>query len=477
MLKFFILLLSSTATMITTTSAQAWFDDIGFTSLEAQEGVATPRGAGISVGIVEANASGTTNYTPNTASSQFTGKTITDASGTSGGVSSHATTVSTRFFGNTGSIASGITDVNVYSAGDYLVSGGLKTGATGGSPASRQPTVFTEKIMNHSYISNGFSDVNNNPLPALTAEAIKRFDYSLARDNTLGVVGLNNGSGTTVPALLAHNYNGISVGLTNGAHSTGATTIEGAGRVKPDLVAPDSLTSYATPQVSASAAVLLSSSHSTANYEQITTQKAVLMAGATKEGKAFETSWSRTDTQSLDAHYGAGEVNVHNSFNIQAAGEKAVGSSGSANHIGWDYAELVASTVNTYSFTIDPAHLLTEFSAVLTWNREVDSIDFSSATVSDLKLELTDSLGTLIQLSDSSVDNVEHIYLNSGIAGDDLEAGTYNLKVSSDVGDASAYSLAWRSEIELISESIPEPSTAMLLALASIGFITRRARC
>ncbi|MGJ8656000.1 MAG: PEP-CTERM sorting domain-containing protein [Akkermansiaceae bacterium] len=453
-------------------SSQAWFDDIGYTALAAQEGASTPDGAGIVVGVVEASESGT-NYTPDTGSAQFTGKTITDVTGSSGGISGHANTVSTRFFGNTGSIASGITTANFYSAGSYLTDGGLRTGETF-EPTSIpiQPNIFTEKIMNHSYVSSGFTTGSPDftPFPAATSEALKRFDYSLVRDNTLAVVGLNNGSATPVPALLAHNYNGITVGLTNGNHSTGATTTEGAGRVKPDLVAPDTLyTSYSTPMVSASAAVLLSSTHSTANYENITTQKAVLMAGATKEGEAFEGVWSRSDSQPLDAHYGAGEVNVLNSFNIQAAGEQAIGS---ANHIGWDYAELVASTTNTYTFTISPADLLTEFSAVLTWNREVENTTFLTATVSNLKLELTDSMGALIQLSDSAVDNVEHIYLNQAMGDTALTAGTYNLKVSSDDGDASDYSLAWRSELS----SIPEPSSTMLLSLASFGFIVRRSK-
>lgn len=323
--------------------------------------------------------------------------------------------------------------------------------------------------MNHSYVAqNGFTDPTGNPLPAVTSEGLKRFDYSLVRDNTLAVVGLNNGTGTTIPQLLAHNYNGVSVGRSDGGHSTGTTTTEGAGRTKPDLVAPGTATSYATPMVSASAAVLLSSPHSTANYEIITSQKAVLLAGATKEGELFETSWSRTSANPLDLHYGAGEVNVLNSHHILAAGEKSIGATDTT---GWDYGAITASSINTYTFTVGPTELLTEFSAALTWNREVDNITFASATMSDLDLELRDSLGNLVQSSTSMVDNVEHLYINPGIEGSALVADTYSLIVKSISGDDN-YSLAWRSELT----AVPEHSTSGLCFLASSFFLLRRRR-
>ena len=59
----------------------------------------------------------------------------------------------------------------------------------------------------------------------------------------------------------------------------------------------------------------------------------------------------------------------------------------------------------------------------------------------DLNLDFYDSsgsfLGSLLDESKSAVDNVEHIYLQ------DLPAGTYHLKVSSDTN--RDFGLAWRS--------------------------------
>ena len=47
----------------------------------------------------------------------------------------------------------------------------------------------------------------------------------------------------------------LAVGLTNGGSSYGPTSVDGTGRVKPDLVTPSSQTSYATPMVASAAAL------------------------------------------------------------------------------------------------------------------------------------------------------------------------------------------------------------------------------
>ena len=64
-----------------------------------------------------------------------------------------------------------------------------------------------------------------------------------------------------------------------------------------------------------------------------------------------------------------------------------------------------------------------------------------SENLGDLNLEFYDSsdsfLGNLLDESKSTVDNVEHIYLQ------DLPAGTYHLKISSDTN--KDFGVAWRS--------------------------------
>ncbi|MBL6912527.1 MAG: hypothetical protein ISR40_02555, partial [Puniceicoccaceae bacterium] len=80
-----------------------------------------PTGNGIRVTQVESpfSGSGATNFMPNAANSQFTGKTITDQTG-GGTASSHGTTVGQNLYGNTTSMAPGITDIDVYEAEDWL---------------------------------------------------------------------------------------------------------------------------------------------------------------------------------------------------------------------------------------------------------------------------------------------------------------------------------------------------------------------
>ena len=89
----------------------------------------------------------------------------------------------------------------------------------------------------------------------------------------------------------------------------------------------------------------------------------------------------------------------------------------------------------------------TDFSILLAWNAKItdtnpDENVFAPTepVVQNLNLQLYDSttsfMGSLLDQSISTVDNVEHIYMNS------LAAGTYTLKVS---GAANwDYGLAWR---------------------------------
>ena len=124
-------------------------DDIGYTQLEFEQGGNTPDGSGISVTQVEGAQSFVGNdpvYLPDPGVFQFIGKTITVKSGSaSGAYSSHASGVGTSFYGNTSSIAPGISLVdafweNGWVQGDFLRYGGLK------------PKVSSSRIANHSWI-------------------------------------------------------------------------------------------------------------------------------------------------------------------------------------------------------------------------------------------------------------------------------------------------------------------------------------
>jgi len=61
-------------------------------------------------------------------------------------------------------------------------------------------------------------------------------------------------------SLLSSAYNMIAVGRTDGGQDFGSDAIDSvyvAGRTRPDLVAPETTTSAATPEVSAVAALLV----------------------------------------------------------------------------------------------------------------------------------------------------------------------------------------------------------------------------
>ena len=426
-----------------------YLDDIGLIALRAELGAAIPTGTGVGVTQVEANTSAGLSYMPDITNSDFAGKTIVARSGASA-ISGHATTVGVFYYGLTGSLCPGVTSVDVYNADLWVYSGFLKTNTT------TAPVVESRKVQNHSWIGNVDSG------GPIDLEILRRFDFAIQRDDFLAVVGVNNGSGSGIPALLANAYNAISVGLTNGDHSTGVTTVDGAGRVKPEMVAPQLATSFATPQVS-SAATMLRGAAPAAGQHSVTL-KSLLLAGATKDQFA---NWSRTSTRPLDTHYGAGQLNVFHSYHMLAAGQQTASGSTSVNKRGWDYNTTLA-TPRQYFFDISAGDGSTRFSAALTWNRIItDTIAGGpwgnpASTVPDLALRLYQASGfakgALVDESISSVDNVEHLF------GATLPAGRYALEVTANQ-TGIAYGLAWNSVSSIsIAATTPEASESGLVA-------------
>ncbi len=416
---------------------------VGYNQLLAELGIATPNGAGVTVSQIEAPFGPA--YAPNT--SLFPGKSFTLMSPGSG-VSGHATTVAGNFYGS--GIGAGITSVHLWDANHFLQEGLLDVANTGVAPLNE-----TAKVENHSYMGSFGST-------ALDSDALRRLDYMVNTDDVIVVVAQNNGVSTTIPALLDTAYNTISVGLTNGVHSAGFTTFDVAGRIKPDIVAPESATSYATPIVAAAAAqmVQVANSHSWTNGAHNQTVKAVLLAGATKSEFA---SWSRTSTRPLDLRYGAGELNVYRSYHILAAGEHEAGTIATVPNIGWDFS---TTTAGTKKYFFDLTTPVRELTASLIWNRLVDDpsvVGFDTAAfVANLDLKLSTAsgftVGTMIDQSVSTVDNVELIYLTN------LLPGRYVWEVSSPTTGMN-YALAWYTEV-------PEPGG--LTALIGLVLVLRR---
>ncbi|MCP5537385.1 MAG: hypothetical protein H7A51_14280 [Akkermansiaceae bacterium] len=399
-----------------------WRTEIGWDKLQLYAGAGIPTGSNLYLEMTEAG----TDYMPNTGTGAFSGITFTNISNTSSNFSGHATTVGLNYYGSTTSLLTGASSVGVRSADDFLNNFLKTSGSVGTSSAA---------VMSHAYIAaaNALQETSFN-------ELIKRFDFFSQDSGVINVVGMNNGSSGTIPPIFGSAYNAISVGRTDGLHSHGTTPANypGPGRQKPEIVSVSSTiaTSYATGAVSSAAALLYAKAALASNADAThpDTIKACLMTGATKE--EFP-NWSQTSTAPLDTTYGAGELNIFHSYRII---ENAESAPGTVNFRGWSRNNASTSQSVTYTFTTPDYSSPITLSSTLVWQRGVRKIGslYTYRTLADLRLELLNQSGTLIQSSDSTLDNIEHLW-NTGLSPNT----TYSLKVTSNSGSAD-FSLAWR---------------------------------
>ncbi len=432
-----------------------WKADIGWNQLFAEKGGSLENGAGIVVSMAEAPQGG--NYMPNTTGGQFTGKTIINGSGGSSAPSSHATGVARVFFGNTDSIAPGVTHITVFNANDWINNQlGFATGA--------DPVSLPFKIQNHSWISLGTTGI---------ADVSRRIDYVVNQHQTLMVGGVNNGTGSNFPTLMASAYNALNVGRSDGNHSTGTTTVYGPGRNRPDIVAPGTTTSQATPMVCSAAALLHQKAIGT-DASRADAMRAVLLSGATKH--QFP-GWSRTSAQPMDSVYGAGQVNVYNSYKILEGGQFTGSTTAGSIPVGfqgWDYRSSITPGQDVYyEFVIPSYGMVSDFAITLTWNMLITDTNpdpdvfAPSEVLGNLDLRFYDSsgiwLGNELDTSLALVGNVEHLYFPL------LGPGNYTLRVSSDT--LRDYALAWQGTL-----IIPEPGVSMCLTIACALFVLKRRR-
>ena len=182
---------------------------------------------------------------------------------------------------------------------------------------------------------NGFKLTAGSNSTTSDVAVLRRLDYVINRENVLVVVGQSNGNSTTLPKLLGQSYNALSVGRSDGNHAHGFTTDDGSGRIKPEIVSPNTATSWATPTVGSAAALLLETAivEGNADAEENETVRALLMAGATK--LEFVDVWDRTTSRPLDDHYGAGELNIYRSYQILASGQQAASDTADVALNGW----------------------------------------------------------------------------------------------------------------------------------------------
>ncbi|MBI5435310.1 MAG: hypothetical protein HZA52_20925 [Planctomycetes bacterium] len=411
--------------------AQSVQDLTGLTALKDRLGASAPTGAGVPLGQVEANAGG---WTPDTTNPEFAGKTFTFKS-PSPAPSGHATYVGQRWYGNTSSLAPGVTTIDCWDA-----NGWLNNGFVNGTTAT-PPDLVTVKIFNNSWIGGGFGP----------NKLLRKVDYAVNVQGLIFCNGVNNGAGALDVALLSHMFNGLAVGRSDGQHRSGGTlaAIDQPGRMKPEIVAPEGATSFSTPLVAGGATLLVETARtlpalaSNPDAERPDVVRAVLMTGA--EHRAGWTNNPATSGPTrgstatpLDAVFGADELDVDHAHWILAGAEQAPASSAGAAtdapHGAWSLASTTPGSSAWWAFHVESDKPIV--SVLAAWNRDV-ALDFNSWTMPDHDLELwrvASGTGQTTLVGDaglpyfaggnvqsvSAVDNLEHLYLTDLVAGDYL---------------------------------------------------------
>lgn len=357
-----------------------------------------------------------------------------------GSESSHADSVGGNLYSPSGGVAPQVANIDNYDA-DYFFNNII---------GALLPPAISGPIVNQSFVFSGLNSTDQ-------ATVEQDYDGYGANHNTLFVSGAGNGGAVLPPATC---FNGIGVGAYGGGSSVGPTT---GGRSKPDITAPASVTSFSTPYVSGSAIVLLQAATrgdggaNTSAAGDVRTLKALLLNGAVKPA-----DWTNGPTMPLDARYGAGVVNVFNSWAQLRGGQHAFiettsNTSGSPHPpgsnpnneptlTGWDFNSIsnprvlltYNEAVNHYYFSFSPsAGAQFTLTTTLVWNRQS-----GQTAINDLNLFLYNAVnGNLVAASTSAVDNVEHIFVTT------LPAGRYDLQVQKNptgqVSASESYALAF----------------------------------
>ncbi len=406
---------------------------IGLTTLRARYPALT--GAGIRVGQVEGSSSGTEGgidfevdpaslgHPANNADhflTYYNGlfRSFTYNDGVLGSFSNHATVQAgffynpTPYLGAPQGVAPGVAHVD-----SYIAAGFLNNLAAGALP---------DKVVNLSVLYLG-ADVD----PA--------FDAAANLGNTVFVAAAGNGG---TPGMPSSAYNVISVDTWPAVQAIGPAA---DGVPKPDISAPQTVTSRTTAIVSGAATLLVQAGATAANPSDAVdfrTIKALLLNGASKPADYYTTVYAPTPDQPLNAVYGAGVVNVLASVETLFAGEQAPTAvravpSGGATFApipgvalaasGWSLATTSAAAgqdaVHDYVLSLTAG---TAYVATLTW-----AADATNA-IDTLDLVLFDGVsGTVLASSTSTSSNVQQIDVTPG------HDGRYDLTVRLH-GDAAA---------------------------------------
>lgn len=429
------------------TAARAdYFTDVGYDTLREELGASLPVATGVPVMIVEAgktNDAGEVTYAPDRLNAAFQGKKITVGEGgpqVYAPFSGHATGVARRFFGLQLSVSPGIEQVSSYLVGNWFGPVFLRLGQV------RPPKVTAHRVASHAWVGSAAKEV----MDQANDDTLRRVDWLIETDELFHVVGFNGGNKAP---LLADAFNVLSVAHT-GFDRHRKTLALGrdyiAGRTRPHLVVPDKTPSAATGRVASVAALLVGVGHAdpllsrgaTANRrgdkifnaERTEIIKAVLLAGADRVTRnasgvdivGYRVNGSNRTANGLDRRYGAGQLNIHNSYRILLAGEQDSAedhaSGGRMGLAGFDHDESFGGLGDsnrqaTYRFSTGSVAGYLVLSLV--WNIDIRGsgglLAFdSTATLYDLDMLLYEVSGdNLIGVAESRSrrDNSENIHL------------------------------------------------------------------
>jgi Subtilase family len=311
---------------------------------------------------------------------------------------------------------------------------------------------ITDLVVNQSFTFGSLSATDQESVDSV-------YDNYAAQFRTLFVSAANNGGQVCAPAT---SYNSIGVGDFGGASSVGPTIDNG--RCKPDIVTPAPETSFSTPQVAGAAAILIQaglrgdggSGSITNSATKAITVKALLLNGAVKPS-----DWANVPPSPLDYRYGAGVLNVFNSYEELTFGKHGyvfssnipmntahppVATTASVPVLsGWDYntnnTAPSMDAVNHYFFNATNATQGTTFTltSTLVWNRHQNKTN-----INNLALYVYNAANSnLVASSTSVVDNVQHVFVPQ------LAQGRYDLQVwkaggGTIVSTNETYALAWQ---------------------------------
>jgi hypothetical protein len=372
-------------------------------------------------------------------SSNGTATTFPNSVGTA---SSHANSVASLFYGTASGFAPGVAAVDAFDADHF-------------HPAIIQAnTPIEARIVNQSFI---FSTTS----PAEQTTLNRAYDDYADRFNVLFFNGLGNGG---IPYAPASSYNGIGVAAHGGASSVGPTIDNG--RSKPDLTAPAGATSFSAPQVAGSAALLLQAAlrgdGGDTNAADGRVLKALLLNGAVKPS-----NWSAPTNQPLDPRYGAGVLNVFNSWHQLRGGrieahETTTVATGAAHPpgsssatasqpLGWSFASITNTpaqdTIHHHYLDLPAGPGFYGATVTLVWN-----IQSGATALNDLDLYLVNTAdGSITGQSITFVNNVEHLHLSR------VPPGRYDLQVLKNGGNPSSGRASDREKYALAFEFIAQP--------------------